>query len=90
MEAGRRSAAGINLVDVCAAVATVGVLAALLAVAVPRWTGNAGQHADVIALQRLLRDTQHAAVGEGHPHCVEAGTWRVLREPCGPGRDGTE
>jgi hypothetical protein len=63
VDAGRRSAAGINLVDVCAAVATVA------------------------ALQRLLRDTQQAAIGEGWPHCVVAGTWRVLREPCGP-RDG--
>lgn len=86
--AGRGSALGISLVDVCAAVATVGVMMVLLAVAVPRWTDSARNHADVTSLQRLLRDAQQEAIDEGRPRCVEDQTWKVLRGACGGGRGG--
>lgn len=86
--AGRRGAAGIGLVDVCVAVATVGVLTVAVAAALPRWMEGAHQSAEVTSLQRLLRDTQHEAIVEGRPRCVEARTLIVRRGACGPQREG--
>ena len=83
-----RTAAGIGLVDVCAVVATVGVLTVAVVAAVPRWTGGAQQRATVTSLQLLLRDAQHQAIEERRPLCVDAGTWTVAPGRCGSERDG--
>ena len=76
------TAAGIGMVDVCAAVATVGALTVAVLAAVPRWTGGAEQIADRTSLELLLRDVQHQAVGEGRTLCVDAGTRTVLPGEC--------
>lgn len=85
---GGRGAAGIGLVDVCVAVATVGVLTVGVVAAVPRWADGASQRAEVQSLQRLLREAQQEAIGEGRPRCVETATLIVRRGACGPDREG--
>ncbi len=82
------SAVGIGLVDVCMAVATVGVLTGAVLAAVPRWTGGADEVADRTGLELLLRDVQQQAVGDGRTLCVEAATRAVLPGECAADRAG--
>ncbi len=81
----------MNLVSVCVAVATVGVLTVLVAEAVPRWTGSAEQTADTTSVQLLLRETQQSALGDGHSMCVRfdptTERWTALSRRC-PGGGG--
>ncbi|HUR74274.1 MAG TPA: hypothetical protein VMZ00_08355 [Sporichthya sp.] len=82
----------MNLVSVCAAVATLGVLTVLVAEAVPRWTGSAEQAADLTSLQLLLRETQQRALGDGRSMCVRFDPttegWSVLSRGCPDGGGG--
>ncbi|WP_019874593.1 hypothetical protein [Sporichthya polymorpha] len=81
----------MNLVGICVAAATVGVLTAVVASAAPRWTSDAQDRAEQAERQLVLRDAQQRAVGEDRPMCVEreSGRWTVRPAECDVDSAGT-
>lgn len=82
----------MNLVGICLAAATVGVLTAVVSSAAPRWTAEAQNRAEIVELQMVLRDAQQRAVAEGRPTCVpfatSGATWHARPGPCGTDVEG--